>query len=571
MGFLVSPGVDVNEIDLTNVIPAVSTSIGGIVGHFKWGPVEEVVSVGSEKELVANFGEPDDNTYKQWFQASAFLQYGNALNVYRYNSASLNNASSNGGTYLVKNLDNYTSQTLSVSDSPIGDKDYFVARYAGALGNSLKVCVITSDNYNDEQVGLNSPDDSSPKVGGNSNTHAIGAVRAAPSIGEIHIVILDEDGDITGTANTVLEVFSDLTVVAGKRDDGTSSYYVDVLETQSAYVWPTNNVISATNGDSPADDYNFALSGGNDGTAPATDALQAVYTTAFGDADTLDVNILIGPTDADSSAVGYAAANAVIAVASGRKDCVAVVSPPTTGTSGTALQSTAGAAVTNAKSWADSITTNSYGILSSTSAYVYDKYNDVYRWIGTAGHVAGLLANVDDVAEPWFSPAGYNRGQLRGVVKLGYNPTSTQRDTLYKARINPLVSFPGQGLLLFGDKTAQSKPSAFDRINVRRLFIVLEKAISTASKFQLFELNDEFTRAMFRNMTEPFLRDVKGRRGITDFLVVCDETNNTGEVIDSNRFVADIYIKPARSINFITLNFIATRTGVEFSEIAGQQ
>ncbi len=566
MGFLVSPGVDVNEVDLTNVIPAVSTSIGGIVGHFKWGPVEEVVSVGSEKELVANYGEPDNNTYKQWFQASAFLQYGNALNVYRHNSASLNNASSNGGTYLVKNQDNYNSQTLSVSDSPIGDKDYFVARYAGTLGNSLKVCVITSDNYSDDQSG-----DPSPQVGPNANTHATGAVRAAPTAGEIHIVILDEDGDITGTANTVLEVFSDLTVATGKRDDGTSSYYVDVLENQSAWVWPTNNVISATNGDSPNDDYNFALSGGSDGTVPDTAALQAVYTTAFGDSDTLDVNILIGPTAEDSTAVGYAAANAVIAVASGRKDCVAVVSPPTTGTSGTALQSTTGGAVTNAKSWADSITTNSYGILSSTSAYVYDKYNDVYRWIGTAGHVAGLLANVDDVAEPWFSPAGYNRGQLRGVVRLGYNPTSAQRDTLYKARVNPLVSFPGQGTLLFGDKTAQSKPSAFDRINVRRLFIVLEKAISTASKFQLFELNDEFTRAMFRNMTEPFLRDVKGRRGITDFLVVCDETNNTGEVIDSNRFVADIYIKPARSINFITLNFIATRTGVEFSEIAGQQ
>jgi len=557
MGFLVSPGVDVNEIDLTNVIPAVSTSIGGIVGHFKWGPVQEVVSVGSEKELVANYGEPDNNTYKQWFQASAFLQYGNALNVYRHNSASLNNASSNGGTYLVKNSDNYLSQTLSISDSPVKDNDYFVARYAGALGNSLEVCVITNGNYT-----------------ANANTTATGAVRAAPTAGEIHIVVLDEDGDISGTAGTVLEVFSDLTVAAGKRDDGTSRYYVDVLENESAWVWPTNNVISATDNDSPTtetDNYNFSLSGGSDGTAPGTADLQAVYTTAFGDSDTLDVNILIAPTGADSSAVGYAAADAVIAVAAGRKDCVAVASPPTTGAAGTALQSTAATAVTNAKSWADSITTSSYGILSSTSAYVYDKYNDVYRWIGTAGHVAGLLANVDDVAEPWFSPAGYNRGQLRGVVRLGYNPTSAQRDTLYKARVNPLVSFPGQGTLLFGDKTAQTKPSAFDRINVRRLFIVLEKAISTASKFQLFELNDEFTRAMFRNMTEPFLRDVKGRRGITDFLVVCDETNNTGEVIDSNRFVADIYIKPARSINFITLNFIATRTGVEFSEIAGQQ
>lgn len=555
MGFLVSPGVDVNEIDLTNVIPAVSTSIGGIVGHFKWGPVEEVVSVGSEKELVARYGKPDDNNYGQWFQASAFLQYGNALNVYRNAAASSQNANSSGSTgYSVKNTDNYQSQTLSVSDSPIVDNDYFVARYPGALGNSLEVSVITSGNF-----------------ASNANSIATGAVNSAPAAGEIHIVVIDEDGDISGTANTVLEVYQDLTVSAAKYDDGTSSYYVDVLEASSQWIWPTANVISATNADSPADDYNFSFTGGADGTTPTTADLEADYSTAFGDAETLDVNILIGPVGADSTAVAYSAANTVNSVASSRKDCVAVVSPPTTGSSGTALQATTAAATTNAKTWADSVTTNSYGIMTSTAVYVYDKYNDVYRWIGSAGHVAGLLANVDDVAEPWFSPAGYNRGQLRGVVKLGFNPTQSQRDTLYKARVNPLVSFPGQGLLLFGDKTAQSKPSAFDRINVRRLFIVLEKAISTASKFQLFELNDEFTRAMFRNMTEPFLRDVKGRRGVTDFLVVCDETNNTGEVIDSNRFVADIYIKPSRSINFISLNFIATRTGVEFSEIAGQQ
>ena len=173
------------------------------------------------------------------------------------------------------------------------------------------------------------------------------------------------------------------------------------------------------------------------------------------------------------------------------------------------------------------------------------------------------------VAESWFSPAGFNRGALLGVSKLAYNPSQTDRDTLYKKNINPIVSFPGQGIVLFGDKTLQAKPSAFDRINVRRLFSTLEKAVATAAKFQLFELNDEFTRAQFRNLVEPFLRDVQGRRGITDFLVVCDETNNSGEVIDSNRFVADIFIKPARSINFITLNFIATRTGVEFSEIVG--
>jgi len=556
MGFLVSPGVDVNEIDLTNVIPAVSTSIGGIVGHFKWGPVEEVVSVGSEKELVANFGKPDDNTYKQWFQASAFLQYGNALNVYRTAATGAKNANNAGASTInVKNTNHYLNQEASLgADSP--ETTFFVARYPGALGNSLQVCVVTANNWTSviDPVAKSAVDQ--------------------PTGNDFHIVVIDEDGEITGTANTVLETYLDLSStetskrLASEGGDGSSNYYKNVLEASSAWIWPTAANIGD---DSPVSGGNYSLTGGVDATTvPGTDDLAGDYATAFGDAELIDVNILIAPVgDVLNSPLGNT--DLVADTAKSRKDCVAVLSPPTTGTGGTAAQSTQATALANTIAWASNIDSNSYAILSSTAVYVYDKYNDVYRWIGSAGHLAGLLANVDDVAEPWFSPAGYNRGQLRGVVKLGYNPTQADRNTLYKARINPLVSFPGQGTLLFGDKTAQSKPSAFDRINVRRLFIVLEKAISTASKYQLFELNDEFTRAMFRNMTEPFLRDVKGRRGITDFLVICDETNNTAEVIDSNRFVADIYIKPARSINFITLNFIATRTGVEFSEIAGQQ
>ena len=257
-------------------------------------------------------------------------------------------------------------------------------------------------------------------------------------------------------------------------------------------------------------------------------------------------------------------ANYMIAIADGRKDCVAFVSPAVAETVNNAT------AATDVKAWADALTSSSYAVIDSTALYVYDKYNDVYRWIVASGAVAGLCANTDNVADAWFSPAGFTRGQILGVTKIAFNPKKAARDDLYKARVNPIVSFPGEGIVLFGDKTAQSKPSAFDRINVRRLFITLEKAVSTAAKFQLFEFNDEFTRAQFRNLVEPFLRDVKGRRGITDFAVICDTTNNTGAVIDGNRFVADIYIKPARSINFITLNFIATRTGVEFSEIIGQ-
>jgi len=278
------------------------------------------------------------------------------------------------------------------------------------------------------------------------------------------------------------------------------------------------------------------------------------------DSETLDVNLLFAYPD--DGAATKVIADKLIAVAEARKDCMAFISPPTS-------ESVGKTDVSDVKAWCDSLSSTSYASVDSSAVYVYDKYNDVYRWIGANGLCAGLCANTDQVADSWFSPAGVNRGQLRGVTKLAINPKQAQRDTLYKARINPLVSFPGQGTMLFGDKTLLSKPSAFDRINVRRLFIVLEKAISTASKAQLFELNDEFTRAQFRNMLEPFLRDVKGRRGVTDFLVVCDETNNTGQVIDTNRFVADIFIKPSRSINFITLNFIATRTGVDFSEIAG--
>ena len=224
----------------------------------------------------------------------------------------------------------------------------------------------------------------------------------------------------------------------------------------------------------------------------------------------------------------------------------------------------------NVKSFFDSIRSSSYAVFDSGYKYTYDKYNDVFRYVPLNGDTAGLAARTDLVADSWFSPAGFNRGVMRGVVKLAYNPNKTQRDELYRARINPVVTMPGQGTLLFGDKTGLSTPSAFDRINVRRLFITLEKAISTASKFQLFEFNDEFTRAQFRNIVEPFLRDVQGRRGITDFSVVCDETNNSPDlVVDRNEFRADIFVKPNRSINFITLQFVATRSGVAFEEVVG--
>ena len=313
------------------------------------------------------------------------------------------------------------------------------------------------------------------------------------------------------------------------------------------------------------------MTGGLSGTSDDAEIVAAL--DYFSDADQFDINLVFAETFKQNSATytGTPAQNidnAIIEIATGRKDCVGFISAPLD--LGTLRTDNDKKTYVLNKFNSSSMISSSYLVFDSTPVYTYNKYSDTYLWITAAGHMAGLCAYTDKVSDTWFSPAGYNRGQLLGTTKIAYNPKQADRDDLYKARINPIVTFPGQGTLLYGDKTGQAKASAFDRINVRRLFITLEKSIATAAKYQLFELNDEFTRAMFRNMVEPFLRDVKGRRGITDFLVVCDSTNNTGEVIDGNRFVADIYIKPARSINFITLNFIATRTGVEFNEIVGK-
>jgi len=543
MAFLVSPGVEVKEIDLTNVVPAVSTSIGGIVGNFRWGPVEKNITVGSEKDLANQFGKPTTALYSDYFVAAGFLNYGNNLKVHRKIGASATNATSNdnspGAARRIKNEDDYDNLTFGASP---GEAEFY-AKYPGALGNSLKVHVLTVGNF---------------------ATHAQASqFDSAPANGEIHIAVEDDTGDITGTAGSILERFTFLDLTSGStRDDGSNNYYYDVLNTSSAWIW-AGEALSDTNSPTDASDV-YTLSGGADGTAATRSEIAAAYTDAFGDAETVDVNLIIGGEQAAGDA------NTIVAVAGGRKDAVAFVSPLV---SDTHPKATEAAKLTAVESFADNLTTSgtdaSFGFADSGAVYVYDKYNDRNVYIAASGHIAGLCANTDRVAEAWFSPAGFNRGALRGVSKLAYNPSQADRDTLYKKNINPIVSFPGQGIVLFGDKTLQAKPSAFDRINVRRLFSTLEKAVATAAKFQLFELNDEFTRAQFRNLVEPFLRDVQGRRGITDFLVVCDETNNSGEVIDSNRFVADIFIKPARSINFITLNFIATRTGVEFSEIVG--
>ena len=431
----------------------------------------------------------------------------------------------------------------------------WAAKYPGVLGNSIKVSLTDSGGFTGWQYA--SQFDAAPAT-------SAYVTEKGGSGDELHIIVIDAKGSISGTAGSVLEKFSFVSKASdAKNSDGSTNYYKNVINNQSKYIWWLNHhqdgndwgTASTTAFDVLAANLTQTLSAGVAGDSVTTGNLTAGY-ALFSNDELYDVSLIpMGPTTTAS------VVNSVIAIADSRRDCVVFASPQYTDVVNTTGQADKIVAYRN------TLTDSSFAVLDSGWKYQYDRYNDKYRYVPLNGDIAGLAARTDYIADPWFSPAGYNRGVIKNVVKLAYSPSKTDRDTLYKKGINPVVTFPGQGTLLFGDKTLQSRPSAFDRINVRRLFIVLEKAIATASKFQLFEFNDPFTRGQFRNLVEPFLRDVQGRRGISDFRVVCDETNNTAEVIDRNEFVADIFIKPARAINFIQLNFVATRTGVSFEEV----
>ena len=396
-------------------------------------------------------------------------------------------------------------------------------------------------------------------------------------VDQVSVVVVDEDGKFSGTPGTVLEVYQNLSrATDAKNDDGTTNFYKTVINDNSNYVWAaadrpnaattTAGAVAAATNSVP---YTESFAGGADGVTEsnATVATLATAYDLFADASTVDVSLLLAGKATGGTNKEQLANYLVDNIAEVRKDCVVFVSPDKADVVGADVE---GNQASNIVTFRNSFRNTSYAVLDSGYKYQYDKYNDVYRYIPLNGDIAGLTARTDDVRDPWFSPAGFVRGQIKNLVKLAYNPSKADRDVLYKKDINPVVTFPGQGTILYGDKTALGRSSAFDRINVRRLFIILEKTIANASNSTLFEFNDEFTRAQFRNLVEPFLRDVQGRRGIYDFRVVCDETNNTAEVVDSNRFVGDIYIKPAKSINFIQLNFIAVRSGVEFTEVVGQ-
>jgi hypothetical protein len=456
---------------------------------------------------------------------------------------------------------NNSTDYLNSFANGAGTVGEFAAKYPGALGNSLKVSICDSIGF------------STWAYKDNFNT-APGTSTYATSVGgtndELHVIVIDEDGLWTGTPNTVLEKFAYLSKSSdAKSSNGSTSYYKNVVNTESKYVYWMDHPTVGTNWGTVAAAKTFvnlsapinrSLSGGVDDLA-VSDANVMNAWALFADDATYDVSLI--PVGAASSTV----ANYVISnICEARLDCVAFVSPQNTST-GEVITGSGSTATTAIKAYRDALPSTSYAVMDSGYKYQYDRYNDVYRFVPLNGDVAGLCARTDNTNDPWFSPGGLNRGQIKNVVKLAINPTKADRDVLYAAGVNPVVTFPGEGTVLFGDKTLLAKPSAFDRINVRRLFIVMEKAIATAAKFQLFEFNDSFTQAQFRNLVEPFLRNVQGRRGITDFRVVCDATNNTGEVIDSNNFVADIYVKPNRSINFITLNFIAARSSISFTEI----
>ena len=665
MGFLVSPGVQVNEIDLTNVVPAVDTTIGAIAGPFEKGPVSVVTTITNEDDLVRTFGKPQSSNFEFFFTAANFLKYSNTLKVVRAESGILN-AGANSGI-LIRDTDHYL-ESFSTGQGSHGE---WAARTAGTHGNSIRVEIcaeadayeqITSssvltvtedavgattiavddvnasgetfnvgdlisfysdsaaatpvDERNEYEVtaidtsantltirlkddpngaGLQNivPDNSFIKrrwkyydlFDGPPGTSQWATDNARGSNDELHVVVADATGDITGfdtdsagnRTKGVVETFSRMSKnPIAKTAQGNSNYYPDVIYRESAFIYWTDHISAGSNwGTDTTSTYTDVdtitidtLSGGTDDYSVTAGELELAY-DKFSDTESVDVNLVLGGPSGhinDTSGGQDTHVTMITNLVEGRRDCVGFVSPYRAATVGVTSSVTA---TENLKVAYDLCPSSSYMVFDSGYKYMYDKYNDVFRFVPLNGDIAGLCAFTDSVRDAWFSPAGFNRGNIRGAVKLSYNPNKGERDILYRARINPVINFPGQGVVLFGDKTALNKTSAFDRINVRRLFLVLEKAISTAAKFQLFEFNDEFTRAQFRNLIEPFLRDVQGRRGISDFKVIADSTNNTGEVIDRNEFIGDIFIKPNRSINFITLNFIATRSGIEFSEVGG--
>jgi len=647
---LVSPGVAIKEKDLTTSVRNEPTSIGAIGIIAEKGPMDQVVIIESEQQLVNIFGKPNTTNHQYWFSAASFLMYSNTLKVVRIVTTGAVNACVSGTAILIKNNMHYTDGdgTTGPYDDGSANVGSWAARSAGAWGNSLRVETcntaagfsesakttaaatepagetvvaftaatgfavgdivyfqeadgqkyrITNIATNNVTVvrhpattatGLASEIASGVNIDrewrwADQFERAPGTSQYATDRGgsndEMHMIIVDEDAKISGVENEVLEKFEAVSKASdGLTDEGNANYYADVVYTSSNYVYWMDHPAGATNWGSLAAGTTFtaptnavdaaSLVLGVGGTTAATEGQrQLAYSDHFSDPDIEDVNLVIaGPASVNN---GGATTHGVFItdLVEKRKDCVGFISPDKSDVVGVSKSYTA---ASNVKGYFDTLGSSSYTVFDSGYTKQYDKYNDVYRWVPLNAHIAGSCARTDYLEDPWWSPAGVQRGQIRGSIALALNPTQTERDLLYRARINPVTAFPGEGTILFGDKTGLARNSAFSRINVRRLFLTIEEAIKVAARSVLFEFNDQFTRDSFKAMVDPYLRDVQSRRGIIDYLVVCDDTNNTGQVIDNNEFRADFYIKPARSINFVTLTFIATRTGVDFSEVVGR-
>jgi len=577
MAFSESPAITVREVDASGTVPAVSSSTGGFVGNFRWGPVNTPTLISNESGLVTTFGAPSQINSVDFHSAAYFLKYTNALQVVRvlgdsdgFNAYSVEAGEAvTGKNVRITNPDQFDTAKTGLDS----DKHTFIARWPGSLGNSLQVSVCPNATAPTVFTGWTHQASFDAAPGTSNFAEGLNATND-----EMHVAVIDQDGLFTGTRGTVLETFPFLSVAKNaKTSDGSTNFVKDVINRSSRYIWCAGfdsdyNVALA--GQDAVDSRDFQKSSAaqiiKDYSLTQGDESENMdvgdYITGydnFEDKDNIQVDMLIAPQMAsrtDTTTI----VNDLVSIAQGtRKDCVVVTSPARSDIIGSATP------VTNTTATAATFTSSSYLIVDNNYLKVYDKYNDEFIHIPAASSTAGIMAATDVSAAAWYSPAGPRRGQYLGVTGIAYSPNKAERDVLYRNSVNPIANIPGQGLLLFGDKTKLARPSAFDRINVRRLFLVIERAIALAARNVMFEFNDEFTRAEFTGTVEPFLRDIKGRRGITDFRVICDETNNTGAVIDRNEFVATVLVKPARSINFVTLNFVAVRTGVDFSEVAG--
>lgn len=519
---LVSPGIEVTETDLSTVVPSTATLEGGIAGVFSWGPVLEPIKVSSEVDLAKRFGGPKTGfNVETFFTAADFLSYSNAL-------------------YVVRVSDGVKAESAD---------EYVTAKYEGDAGNGVRVVIANNTAFTNVEAGVQSLFDRAPS----SNTN-------------VNVAIIDGAGSF-GAVGGVLEIYEDLSILEGaKTEDGTNNNLRDVINTRSRYI-DLDEVVLLSN----LLDYDEVLIGGSDGSDESTIAMSDLYAgyEKFENSEDIDISLLMQGKARGVASKTELAQWIMDNVIDARRDCMLFISPDRDDVVNNAGNEAAAiVAFRNEFNFGGYL--GSFAVMDSGYKYRYDKYNDRYVYTPLNGDMAGLCVRTDQVADPWFSPAGYNRGFIKNVVKLAYNPKKADRDTLYKADVNPVMTQAGQGTLLFGDKTLMGRQSAFSRINVRRLFIILQRSISSAARFSLFEFNDDFTRRQFVNIVEPFLREIQGRRGIFDFRVVCDETNNTSEVIERNEFIGDIYVKPARSINFIQLNFVAVRTGIAFEEIVGR-